>query len=328
MEGIELSRRSGVEKKERLQPQDDGQSLVWADDTLNDKEKEKLLQKWANLDVTALAVSTAQGLVMQRPVLVSFWVFGLLIAAFAGGLSVDATSKEAYSHMRQEAELIDSREFRQQALVELQRAEENYELTRGWFGACDGNCTQAFDKVQMARQEVARVQAHRDTMLSEGRREVGIWSSFGVQDVRACFWKAWQAGKDFAARCTFWNVMFAGGGGRNDSLIAFVIQIVLQYVVNLTLGMIGAFFAFMYNVYCLIVSYGSSVLAGSAFFLLAAVAGMSLLATYLLSVFAVVAGGGVMLMQRAANQAALEMPRARQKELGNKPPEQSRRCPV
>ncbi|CAE7253151.1 CFDP1 [Symbiodinium natans] len=37
------------------------------------------------------------------------------------------------------------------------------------------------DAVEMARAEVARVQKHRDRVLSEGRQEVGIWSSFGVQ---------------------------------------------------------------------------------------------------------------------------------------------------
>ena len=32
----------------------------------------------------------------KRPILVSFWTLGLLIAAFAGGLPVDATSEEAF----------------------------------------------------------------------------------------------------------------------------------------------------------------------------------------------------------------------------------------
>lgn len=66
-------------------------------------------------------------------------------------------------------------------------------------------------QVQMARAEVQRVQAHRDRVLAEGRHEVGIWSSYGVQarftwststlkslkrrqDVRKSFWKAWQSG--------------------------------------------------------------------------------------------------------------------------------------
>lgn len=40
-------------------------------------------------------VTADQGVVQQRPVLVSFWALGLLIAAFAGGVPVDSVSEEA-----------------------------------------------------------------------------------------------------------------------------------------------------------------------------------------------------------------------------------------
>ena len=39
--------------------------------------------------------SLRQGFVQKRPVVVSFWLIGLLIAACAGGLPVDAVSEEA-----------------------------------------------------------------------------------------------------------------------------------------------------------------------------------------------------------------------------------------
>lgn len=44
-------------------------------------------------DLEPLAV--AQDVALQRPVLLSFWLVGLLIAGFAGGLPVDAASEEA-----------------------------------------------------------------------------------------------------------------------------------------------------------------------------------------------------------------------------------------
>mmetsp|Transcript_124369 Transcript_124369/g.265011 ORF Transcript_124369/g.265011 Transcript_124369/m.265011 type:complete len:306 (-) Transcript_124369:67-984(-) len=266
------------------------------------------LKAWEKVDVTALAVSTASSILKQRPVLVSFWAFGLLLAAFAGGLPVDEVAQEAYSTMLQHAEVIDSRELRQQALVELDKAEEAYYQARGWFGACDDHCVKARDRAEAARVQAAHVQARRDQALSDARREVGVWSAFGVQDVRASFWDAWKAGKDFAARCTMYNVLFAVGG-RDETLVAMIFKLVVQYVVNLTMGLIGAFFFFMYNLYCLIVSYGSSVMSGLAFFLLAAVAGLSLVGTYLTTMYAAVVGGGIMLIQQAAKQAALESDR-------------------
>ncbi|CAJ1330604.1 unnamed protein product [Effrenium voratum] len=182
----------------------------------------------------------------------------------------------------------------------------------------------------MARAEVQRVQARRDMVLSEGRREVGIWSSFGVQDVRKSFWSAWQSGKDFAGRMTFYNVLFTVGA-REESLYVMVFRLVMQYVVNLTMGLIGAFGFFMYSMYGLIVSYGASFMSGLAFFLLATVAGLSMLSTYLCSLYAVVAGGGAMLVQQAARHAALEMTKQAALQLDNGKEAKKltqRRCPV
>merc|ERR1719183_1352851 len=85
-----------------------------------------------------------------------------------------------------------------------------------------------------------------------------------------------------------------------------ILRIVLQYIVNLTFGLIGGFISFLYNMYWLIVSYGSTFFSGLAFFLLAVVAGLSMLASYLTMMYAAVAGGGVLLVQQALRQAALE----------------------
>lgn len=320
----EISRDSKEETVSKLEMQQ------WEEfDNYSHEEKLEVLQKWINMDVPAIAMATAQGFVQKRPILVSFWTLGLLIAAFAGGLPVDATSEEAYSHMLQQAELIDSRELGQQAEVELEKAEAVYYSKSGFFG-CDDACQKAYDQVQMARAEVKRVQVHRDRVLSEGRREVGIWSSYGVQDIRRSFWSAWQSGKDFASRMTFYNVLFTVGA-REESLYIMIFRVIMQYVVNLTMGLIGAFGFFLYNMYCLIVSYGASFLSGLAFFLLAAVAGLSLLSTYLCSLYAVVAGGGAMLIQQAARHAALEMSKQaalQDSKPAKKPPGQRSRCPV
>eukprot|EP00439_Symbiodinium_sp_Y106_P039792 s1903_g4.t2 len=512
MDGVEMT------KPKAYAPDDALQLQQWEDfDSCSREEKLEMLQKWVNMDVPAIAMATAKGIVVNRPVLLSFWGFGLLIAAFAGGLPVDTVAEEAYSTMLQQAEVIDSRELGQQAMAELQKAEAAYFSQKGLF-SCDDECQKAYDKaeeakkwvrrpcsdvlfrtlqqpqpakakiakakkclavvaqiakygqarmtsnqwrflvawtcnnvgvpprrtvqveesvkfagetltvtrqlvpgtaeerqfllsqkrcqsaklggkfaaldnllgagkdkvlntveksdldwqrhqqeaglqdlsrdpqapflrranlraseairdaaraaarkVQMAQAEVARVQKHRDRVLSEGRQEVGIWSSFGVQDVRRSFWNAWQSGKDFAAQCTFYNVLFAVGG-RDESLYIMIFRLIMQYVVNLTLGLIGAFCYFLYNMYLLIVSYGSSVLSGVAFFLLATVAGLSMLTTYLGGMYAVVAGGGAMIIQQAARHAALEMSKQDAlQQIDDKPVKKQvvqRRCPV
>jgi len=292
------------------------------------KEWEEM-QKWENVDVSAVVLSTATTILVRRPFATGFWIFGLLLAAFAGGMPVGEDSREAYSVMLQHAEVVDSRELGRSE-EELHILEDQYYNARGWFGACDENCTQAFDKVEMARAEAVRVRHRRDEALSQARQEVSIWSTVGVQDVRNSFWAAWKSGKDFAARCTMYDALFLAAG-REETFASMALRLVFQYVINLTMGLVGAFFYFMYNVYTLLVSYGSSVLSGLAFFLLAIVAGISVVSTYLGVVYGAVAGGGMMLMQHAARQAAIEQG-ARRKALadGQRQPRKvpAPRCPV
>merc|ERR1719336_3113952 len=85
-----------------------------------------------------------------------------------------------------------------------------------------------------------------------------------------------------------------------------ILKLVLQYIMNLTLGIIGAFFYFVYAVYQLIVSYGEPTLSGLAFFLLVLVASLATVGSYLFAIYGTVAGGGLYLMKQAAKQAAVE----------------------
>lgn len=263
------------------------------------------IKKVEDLDIGALVVSTATSVVKNRPVSVSLWVLGLLIAAFANGFSVDEVTRLSYSETLKMAEDVDRTELNA-ALRNLQQAEERHYNLKGWFWACDNKCQKAKDKAGMAKAEVMRLQAKRDRIMTDARMEVGIWSTFGVKDVRNSFWSAWKSGKDFAARCTMMDSMFMMmSSSREESAIAMILKVVMQYIVNLTMGLIGAFFFFMYNVYTLVCSYGEPALSGIAFFLLVLVAGMATVGTYLFGIFGTVAGGGLYLVKQAAKQQAL-----------------------
>jgi len=264
------------------------------------------LQKIDDIDILGIATKTATAVVKNRPISVSLWVVGLLVAAFANGFAVDEVREEAYTIALGHADEVDRKEL-SKALRHLQQAEERHYNLKGWFWQCDARCQQAADKVEMARAEAIRVQAKRDSLMTEARREVGIWSVFGVRDVRASFWAAWKSGKEFAARWTMMDAMFMMlPGGREESMIQVILKIVMQYIINLTMGLIGAFFYFIYNVYVLITSYGEPALSGIAFFLLVLVAGVATVGSYLIAIYGTVAGGGLYLVKQAAKQAAVE----------------------
>lgn len=263
------------------------------------------LSKIEEIDIGQLVVGTAKNVVKNRPVGVSMWAVGLLIAAFAKGFSVSPEKLDSYQMTLQHAEEVDAKEFNR-AIKDYQRHEERYRSLKGWF-SCDDACQKAKDKMDMAKGEVNRVQKKRDAIITEARQEVGIWSVFGVQDVRDSFWSAWKSGKDFAARYTMMDAMFMMmPGSREESAISMILKIVMQYVMNLTVGLVGAFFFFVYNVYSLVVAYGESFFSGLAFFLLVLVAGTATVGTYLVAIYGTVAGGGLYLVQQAAKNARLQ----------------------
>lgn len=263
------------------------------------------VQKLDEIDIGALVISTVTSTVKRRPITFSLWVLGLLLAAFATGFKVDDVQAESYHIQLQQAQEVDAKELNK-AERNLGRAEEEHYKKKGWFWSCDRACQEAQDKVQMAKGAVKRVQQKRDMLLTEARKEVGIWSTFGVTDVRASFWSAWKSGKDMAKRWTMMDAMFmAFSSSREENIMGVILKLVMQYIINLTLGLCGAFVYFIYSVYYLIQSYGEPTLSGIAFFLLVLVTGMATLGSYLAAIYGTVVGGGVYLVKQAAKHAAL-----------------------
>jgi len=264
------------------------------------------VEKLDDINVSSIVVRSASWAVKKRPVTVSLWGVGLLVAAFANGFAVNDTQKEAYLMTLQHAEAVDTGEMRR-AIAGMKQAEERYRNSQGWFWSCDSMCQRMKDKYEFAQQEAARVQTKRDSIMTEARREVGIWSVFGVKEVRSAFWSAWQSGKEVASRWTMMDAfMMALPGNREESIMSVILKLVVQYAVNLTMGLVFAMMYFFYNVYTLIVSYGEPAMSGMAFFLLVVVSGMATVGTYLIAIYGTIAGGGLFLVKQAAKQAAVE----------------------
>lgn len=267
------------------------------------------LKKLEELDLGSIVVSTATSVVKNRPVSVSIWALGLLLAAFAGGFSVDDLTLEQYQASMQHADEVTSKDLHR-AYKAQQKAQQQYDNVAGWF-SCDTPCQRAKDRLGMAKEETNRVEALRQRILTDARREVGIWSYIGVQHVRDAFWSAWKSGKDMAARMTMWDaIMLAMPGSREESMVSMLIKLVFQYIMNLTIGLMFSMGYFVYNVYTLVVAYGESVVSGTAFFLLVVVAAFATVGTYIMALTGTVAGGTLFLAKQAAKNAALEGGRA------------------
>ena len=79
---------------------------------------------------------------------------------------------------------------------------------------------------------------------SEAKASVGIWSQYGIDEVRERFWRAYQDGKDFAKRMTFWDVLLGVGGRRDEELYVTMLRYLGQIMMNFTIGLISALVSF------------------------------------------------------------------------------------
>jgi len=146
----------------------------------------------------------------------------------------------------------------------------------------------------------------RNALISEAKGEVGIWSTYGVEEVRDRFWKAYESGKDFAKRMTWWDVVFGMGGGRRDEeLWATLLRWLGQIMMNFTVGLISALISFGFALLGMIWEYKTSFLSGAIFFLVAMSAASAMVAAFIGGMYAT-AAGGVYMIAKQARHARLE----------------------
>ena len=85
-------------------------------------------------------------------------------------------------------------------------------------------------------------------------------------------------------------------------MMEFVLRFLFQMLMNFTIGMIGALIGFYWYLWGVVTSYQPGVLLTIVFFLLASVAATSLVASYLVGLYSV-AAGGVYVAAKIASQS-------------------------
>jgi hypothetical protein len=143
---------------------------------------------------------------------------------------------------------------------------------------------------------------YRDELMSEAKAQVGLWSAYGVEEVREKFWAAYQSGKDFAKRMTFWDVMLGGIGGRRDEEgLAVVLRLVGQVMMNFTVGLVSALVSFTFSLFSMLWTYKASYLSGLVFFAIAFTGASAMVVAFIGTMYATAVGGVYMIAQNANN---------------------------
>jgi hypothetical protein len=234
-----------------------------------------------------LSVAGVQRFVTRNPLISASYLIGITVALLGRGFSVDSAALNHYQSGLREAASMGSERLR----TELMQTEQLHYNAKGWFFACDESCQKLGRRVEKLRQQVEQSDLKRDQTIKSAKAAVGIWSVFGVDEIRGLFWRAWDQGTAMAQRMTMYDsVGYAFGsmfGSRKEeNLISVLVQLFLRFVVNLTVGLVTSVFIFLLSAIQVINSYGPDIFSAIAFYFLLVCAAASTLVSFLGLVYA------------------------------------------
>ena len=119
--------------------------------------------------------------------------------------------------------------------------------------------------------------------------------------------------------------MFMGirsiGRGRDESIIEYAFKILLQLLLNFSMGLCFALIFFVIGLWSIVRSYQPNPIVAVIFFIGAACAAFSFVVTYLMAIYGAAAGGvyGVLKLAETQARAARIEQQRRQQYMGNRP---------
>lgn len=238
-------------------------------------------------DVSTVMISAATAFGKRHPRLIGTWAFGVLLCLFATGFAVTHEDNAKFSSILSRIDY-----------TRLQEAEKGvgywqreYYNSKGWF-SCDDLCHENYAKLTAAQANLVAIETEFAAITSEAKQTVGIFSEYGVQEVRDLFWSQFAGGREFAQRSSWYDFIFMsiGSMGRDESLIEFGLRVLLNMLLNFTIGLIGALIGFYYYLWGVISTYEPNFLFAFFFFMLASIAATSVVASYLAGLYSAAAG--------------------------------------
>ncbi|KAK9834999.1 hypothetical protein WJX81_003264 [Elliptochloris bilobata] len=130
------------------------------------------------------------------------------------------------------------------------QAQAELDAERTWFWFLDAERRRAVKKKKeverSARARVRELERRRERLLSDAKASLGLWSAAGVDEGRQLFWRSFEAGK----------------------------------------GLCVSVFAFLFQVPRLVAAYQANFINGALFFMMCAIASVSVVATFLVGLYA------------------------------------------
>ncbi|GAX26560.1 hypothetical protein FisN_21Lh028 [Fistulifera solaris] len=241
--------------------------------------------------------------IRRNPVVSGTYFLGILLLIIFGGGGRPLTPEQHYEYHRILQTVDLQAEYR--ATDDYWRAYHAYQASRGWLWGCDAVCTRNYQRMKEAERIMHLIQQEGAARTADAKNAAGLLSEIGIGEVQDSFWGYFHAGKRFAKRQTMWDMMFMGirsmSRGRDESWMEFAVKVLLQVLLNLSMGLVMALIFFVMGLWTIVRSYQPNPLVAVLFFCGGAIAAFSFVVTYLLAVYGAAAGGVYTILKVAEN---------------------------
>jgi hypothetical protein len=272
-------------------------------------------------DVGQMIVRGASSFARRHKVITGSYILGILVILLVG-----SGTKLNYDQIRKYNEIMKTIDLQAEfdASTDFWQANEAYRATKGWF-SCDGLCQRNKRRMEEAKYRLDRIRQEGQAIMSDAKSVAGIFSEVGVGEVQDSFWSYFTQGKQFAKRQSMWDAMWMGIGtisrGRDENMIEFGLRVLMNVLVNFSIGLIMALIMFVIGLWSIVRSYQPNPIVAVLFFVGAACAAFSFVATYLLAIYGAAAGGvyGVLKVAESNARAQIGQGRGQQGYVQNRP---------
>ena len=228
----------------------------------------------------------------------TLYLFGLFVAFVARPpVTITDQMQTRYFEMMDTADAVDAapRVEAERLLADASMARYRAE-TWGWrFNSERKERVYKLRSLEKERLKEATVyRKRRDAMVKEAKGELGLWSQLGIDEAKSLFRKAYERGKLFATRSSYYDTFFLILGGRSDdSMVELLVRWGFTVLTNFTAGMFSAVVNFMWALPSMIGTFAETGWSSAiVFFIVASVSATSVAASLLLLLFGT-AGGAV-----------------------------------
>ena len=250
--------------------------------------REERIQQARQLDEgSTVLINFGVKFVKKNPIPVGLYLIGILLCLLFNGYQVSESQRTAYEKSLQTID-YNSLYDAQDNYYDLKN---KYDRSKGWF-SCDSRCQLNKRFAEEAHIGYQNELAKEKQLIKEAKSSVGLFSAYGVTETRDLFWNRFAQGRGFAQRQSKWDALFLGirAMSRDESLFEYLARLLMNLLMNFTIGTIGAVIAFIWSLYSLIQTYQASILYALPFFMFASLSAVAFAMTWLIGLYAAAAG--------------------------------------